>query len=73
MHYQAILLTASLLLQVVPQQVPYNAAAAVPAQMAKVSLAAPGVSYLQQPALVPLVPLQGTAGLSLQFSLGDVL
>ncbi|CAL5224399.1 g7081 [Coccomyxa viridis] len=44
-----------------PQQVPYNAAA-MPVQMVKASLAAPGPAYLQQPALVPLVPLQGSAG-----------
>ena len=54
----------SCLLQVSPQQVPYNAAA-MPVQMVKASLAAPGPAYLQQPALVPLVPLQGSAGPSL--------
>ncbi len=61
---QATMLIASPVLQVAPQQAPYNAAA-VPGRMAKVSLAASGVAYPQQPALVPLVPLQGTAGMSL--------
>lgn len=60
---QSILTIETLQLQVVPQQMPYNAAA-VPAQISSVSLAGPGIIYPEQPALVPLVPFQGTAGAS---------
>ena len=57
-------MTTILLLQATPQPVPYTVAA-MPGQMANASLATPGAGYPQQPALVPLVPLQGTPGSSM--------
>ena len=52
---------AFLSVQAAPQQGLHNAAA-LPVQLSDAAVAAPGMAHPQQPALAPLMPLQGTAG-----------